>query len=201
MKQAAIIVAHPDDEIIWCGGLILRNLDWDWTVLSLCRATDPDRRTRFRGVCESLGVAGCIGDLDDDNPLKAINPAREIGRRIRECLGGADWDLCLTHGAKGEYGHPRHIEVHNEVRRLMEAAVLRCDELWTFAYRCHPRTGECRARPDADVLVTLTPAELVEKKRIVHEQYGYAPDSFEVRACISPEAFHRHDPTWKVSRP
>lgn len=35
--KAAIIVAHPDDEIIWCGGLILKHPEWDRTVLSLSR--------------------------------------------------------------------------------------------------------------------------------------------------------------------
>jgi hypothetical protein len=36
--KAAIIVAHPDDETIWSGGLILKKPEWQWTVLSLCRA-------------------------------------------------------------------------------------------------------------------------------------------------------------------
>ena len=197
MKDAAIIVAHPDDEIIWCGGTILQNPGWDWTVLSLCRGEDPDRYPKFRAVCESLDVAGCIFDVDDGNPLKAINVPREIGRRIRDILSEMDWDLILTHGPNGEYGHPRHIEVHNEVLRLVELGVLRCDELWTFAYHCDPGTGECLALADADALVTLTPAELAEKRRIVQEQYGYARDSFEVRACISTEAFHRHYPKRK----
>ena len=158
MKDAAIIVAHPDDEIIWCGGTILQNPGWDWTVLSLCRGEDPDRYPKFRAVCESLDVAGCIFDVDDGNPLKAINVPREIGRRIRDILSEMDWDLILTHGPNGEYGHPRHIEVHNEVLRLVELGVLRCDELWTFAYHCDPGTGECLALSDADSLVTLTPA-------------------------------------------
>jgi hypothetical protein len=197
MKQVAIIVAHPDDEIIWCGGLILQNPDWDWTVLSLCRADDPDRRPKFRTVCESLDMAGYIADLDDGNPLKPINPMREIGRRVRELLPDADWNLFLTHGPRGEYGHPRHIEIHNEVQRLLESGVLRCDELWTFAYCCDPRTGQCRVLADADLVVSLTPDQLAEKRRIVHEQYGYGSDSFEVQACISPEAFHRHHPTAK----
>lgn len=36
--KAAIIVAHPDDETIWSGGLILKKPEWQWTVLSPCRA-------------------------------------------------------------------------------------------------------------------------------------------------------------------
>jgi len=192
VKRAVIIVAHPDDEIIWCGGMVLRNAEWDWTVLSLCRADDPDRRPKFQTVCQSLDVSGCISDLDDGNPPQPINPMREIGRRVREHLGQTDWDLCLTHGANGEYGHPRHREVHVEVCRLVASGVLRCGEMWTFAYRCDARTGACQPLGDADVLVPLTDEQLDRKKRIIWEQYGYREDSFEVRACASPEAFHRH---------
>lgn len=191
MKQTAVIVAHPDDEIIWCGGLILRNPDWDWTVFCLCRANDRDREPKFRNICQRLDVFGCISDLDDGNPLVPINPIREIGRRIREHLPEADWDLCLTHGANGEYGHKRHREIHGEVMRLADIGVLRCRELWTFAYKCDARTGACRPMSDADVLVPLTDEELLLKRQIIQTQYGYAPDGFESRACISPEAFHR----------
>ena len=191
MKEVAVIVAHPDDEIIWCGGLILRNPEWDWTVLCLCRASDRDRRGKFQALCETLDIAGHILGLDDGNPLERIDPAREIGRRIREHLCDVEWDLCMTHGRNGEYGHRRHREVNQEVRRLAGGGALRTRELWTFAYECDPRTGTSRPLADADILISLTRQELAEKRRIVHEVYGYGADSFEVRACISPEAFHR----------
>ena len=51
-RSAVVIVAHPDDEVIWCGGLILQKPDWDWTILSLCRATDRDRRPTDK--CKSI---------------------------------------------------------------------------------------------------------------------------------------------------
>jgi len=191
MKAAAVIVAHPDDEIIWCGGLILQHPDWDWTVLSLCRAADPSREPRFRSVCAHLGVTGFISDLDDGDPPAPIDPGIEIGRRISECVAERPWDLCVTHGANGEYGHPRHKEVHAEVARLTEDGVLRCRELWTFACECDARTAACRPSPGADLLIHLTAEQLAKKKQIVHKEYGYGADTFEVRACVSPESFRR----------
>ncbi|HET6453881.1 MAG TPA: hypothetical protein VFI02_05705, partial [Armatimonadota bacterium] len=49
----------------------------------------------------------------------------------------------------------------------------------------------CCADPQADIIVELSEEQLSEKRRIVREVYGYDEDSFELCACISPEAFRR----------
>ena len=45
-KKALIIVAHPDDETIWMGGTILKYTELEWTIYSLCRASDKDREPK-----------------------------------------------------------------------------------------------------------------------------------------------------------
>ncbi len=187
--NAAVIVAHPDDEIIWAGGVILRHMDWDWSVLSLCRGDDPDRAPKFRRICGRLGIRGLIEDVDDGNPLLPIDPEREIGRRVVRHLGGVSWELCLTHGLNGEYGHERHRQVGSVVRALVMRGEIACVRFWTFAYEVSAPAGDCRPAAWADITVDLTEEQLSEKKRIVREDYGYPGDGFEVRACISPEAF------------
>ena len=189
--KAAIIVAHPDDETIWSGGLILQRPEWQWTVLSLCRADDPDRSRKFESVSGLLGFDAFISDVDDSNPLKQINAQRDIGNRILNFLASTCWDLCLTHGSNGEYGHPRHKEVHGEVLRLAHDGTLECRQLWTFAYECNVQKRLCRPHPRSNELVHLSDKELFEKRRIVHGEYGYGEDSFEVRSCITPESFRR----------
>jgi len=73
-RAALVIAAHPDDEVIWCGGLILRHPEWDWTVLSLCGAAADNRRPKFDRVCERLQAQGIISDLHDGNPLLPVYP-------------------------------------------------------------------------------------------------------------------------------
>jgi LmbE family N-acetylglucosaminyl deacetylase len=189
--KAVVIVAHPDDETIWSGGLILQHPDWDWTIMSLCRADDPDRAPKFKKVCHIYEAKTVITDLDDSSVLLPIDPKTDIGQRIVESIGGTPWDLCVTHGRNGEYGHARHREIHAEVLRLVAEERLRCQRLWTFAYDCDSEASRCRAASWGEERVELTTEQLAQKKRIISEEYGYAKDSFEVKACISPESFHQ----------
>ena len=63
--RAAVVVAHPDDETLWCGGYILAHPEYDWRIVTLCRASDPDRAPKFRRVLEQLGAVGDMADSDD----------------------------------------------------------------------------------------------------------------------------------------
>ena len=85
--KAVIIVAHPDDETIWAGGLVLSHPDWDWTVLSLCRADDTNRCPKFYVVCKILRANGIICDLDDSPEPQPVKPETDIGQRIIKALG------------------------------------------------------------------------------------------------------------------
>jgi len=132
-----------------------------------------------------------LSDLDDGAPLRPIDPAAEIGGRVLAHVGEGTWNLCLTHGRNGEYGHARHRQVSEAVVALVREGRLRCERLWTFAYEVQIPDGDCRPAVWADLTVPLTEVQLAEKRRIVREDYGYPPEGFEVRACISPEAFLR----------
>src|SRR3989344_1281487 len=75
MTKALIIVAHPDDETIWMGGFILKNKNWDWTVLSLCRKHDKDRSPKFKKVCDFYKAKSFMDNLNDTNK-KPVNIER-----------------------------------------------------------------------------------------------------------------------------
>jgi hypothetical protein len=83
--RAAVVVAHPDDEILWCGGYILAHPEVQWRIVTLCRASDPDRAPRFRRMLRQLGAEGDMGDLDDGSgqtPLRPGQAAETVARLL-----------------------------------------------------------------------------------------------------------------------
>lgn len=189
--RAIVIVAHPDDETIWAGGTILRHDTWEWTLLSLCRSDDADRVPRFHAAAGALGACGCfMSDLDDSPVLATLSPGLdEITSRILDLVPARDFDLILTHGARGEYTrHERHEQVHRAVLDLIARREM-TGRLAFFSYEDGGRTYPPRPAQDADLLVKLTTEELEAKRRIVTDIYGFQPGSFEYSACGDVEAF------------
>jgi LmbE family N-acetylglucosaminyl deacetylase len=46
-EKCIVVVAHPDDETLWAGGTILLHPDSEWTVLAICKSSDPGRASKF----------------------------------------------------------------------------------------------------------------------------------------------------------
>ena len=119
-QRVVMIVAHPDDEVIWGGGLILAQADLKWTVFSLCRASDNDRFPKFERAAKVLGVQGRIFDLDDEDKLSDEESTKEAKRIIESELADKKIDVLITHGKNGEYGHRVHKNVHKAVSELVK---------------------------------------------------------------------------------
>ena len=187
--NCAVVVAHPDDETLWCGGTILMHPDSHWTVVTLTRKSDPDRAPKFHKALERLGARGIMGDLDDSPDQKPLS-AVEVQDAIIDLLPSDRLDLILTHGPWGEYTrHKRHEEVSKAIRTLRESERLRAGEVWMFAY--DDKGGKRLPQPltDADVYTRLPEAIWQEKRRIITEVYGFAADSFEAKTTPKDEAF------------
>lgn len=184
-----MIVAHPDDETLWAGGLMLMHPGCTWTVVSVCRASDRDRAPKFFRAMQRLGASGQMDDLDDSPEQYPLTPG-ELHRSIFSALPPAKYDLILTHGLRGEYTrHRRHEEVSQAVVFLWENSRIKAEQLWMFAYEDGGKSYLPRSVRNAHYRFPL-PDEIWEKKyRVVTEDYGFEPDTFEARTTPREEAF------------
>lgn len=189
-KKCLVVVAHPDDETIWMGGYILCHPSWEWTILSLCRASDQDRAPKFHLVCKALGAKGVIADLDDEDRLTQDRAAR-LAKKIIADLDLGSFDLVFTHGKNGEYGHARHKSVHQAVKESVGSGKLSAGILYGFNYAKTTRKkySLMAARPDSDFIYPLTDKVYKKKKKIMSEIYGFDPNGIDTSYCTNPEAF------------
>ena len=190
-ENAAVIVAHPDDETLWAGGLMLMHPKVKWTVVTLCRNSDPDRAPKFLKALEKLGAEGFMADLDD-SPEQTPLDSNQVQKTIELLLPSNRFDIIITHSTSGEYTrHLRHEETAKAVLALWKTERLLSDELWTFAYEDSNRKYLPRAIKDADLLVGLNEEIWRKKYDIIIGIYGFNKDSFEAKTTPREEAFWR----------
>lgn len=100
--RRALVVAHPDDESIWFGGLLAAE-PGDWTIIccSIPR-TDPVRAWKFFDACEVLkAVPRLLPFVEAPKDPLYLEPLDLDG-----------FDQIVTHSLVGEYGHHHHTQLN-----------------------------------------------------------------------------------------
>lgn len=188
-EKCAIVIAHPDDETLWAGGTILLHPESKWTVVTVCRKSDPDRAPKFFKALEVLGATGAMGDLDD-GPDQTPLSSRDVQNTILELLPVGRFDLVITHGMWGEYTkHLRHEETGAAVFALWNSERLSASNVWRFAYDDGGGKHLPKAKLDADMQMKLTDEIWRRKYEIITDIYGFDAESFEARTTPRQEAF------------
>ena len=114
----------------------------------------------------------------------AFKPQRFPTISLRE-----KFDFIFTHGANGEYGHPRHIGIHQVVKKLVCQKKLNCDQLFFFAYKLNQQNKIINDQA-AKLTIKLTQKELTTKKHIIKKLYGFSQRSFENHSCLPQETLN-----------
>ncbi|MFA5903034.1 MAG: PIG-L family deacetylase [Desulfobacula sp.] len=188
-RQIAVIVAHPDDETLWAGGLMLMNPQCHWTIICLCRGKDRDRSPKFLEALTLYGATGAMGNLDD-GPEQSPVPQKEMETAIRFLLPPRHYDLILTHSPAGEYTrHKRHEETGRAVFYLWEKKIIDSGELWFFAYDDHNKTVYPEAVRHADRVIELPEDIRLKKYAMMTRTYGFPENSFEAMTTPAAESF------------
>lgn len=106
VNNGAVIIAHPDDETIWAGGLIASYPGLFTVICCSIPRTDPIRAFKFFDACKALGAEARLLPYVEtpSEPLKHLDQ-----------ISLERFDVVVTHNAQGEYGHLHHQQVHRFV--------------------------------------------------------------------------------------
>ncbi len=199
-KEVAVIVAHPDDETLWAGGTILNQMTWRCSIITLCRASDPDRAPRFFQAVKALRADGKMGDLDD-GPEQVPLAENQLQSTILRLLPRKHFDIVICHSPAGEYTrHRRHEEVGKAVITLWHKRKISASQLWTFAYEDGGRQYLPRPIKVAMVYRVLPQAIWRKKYEILTGIYGFQQDGFEAKTTPRAEAFWQFTDTVEARR-
>jgi len=120
-----IIVAHPDDEILFAYSQLVNS---NWHVVSVTGA-NRQTKTEFMDIMSSLNLTCNIWEHDDSwNGTFSTN---EISSKLIPVLSKG-FDNILTHGPSGEYGHTQHKDLYRIVSSLVH------ENLYIFGQNIKP---------------------------------------------------------------
>lgn len=176
-KSNLIITAHPDDETLFFGGLVLTQRKRPW--LNIC-VTDGNadgrariRKKEYQAACSHLGFTKFESWMHPDVYEKDLNHKSLVAQLKELPLPHAIY----THGPMGEYGHPHHQQVCFAV---FDAFWGRCP-IWTPAYNAFPEKQ-----------VKLGPTAFTKKMQVLTQVYGRETSRFlHLLPCTSTEGFVR----------
>ena len=176
-KYNLLIVAHPDDETIFFGGLLQQKRNLPWHVFC---ATDGNadghgqKRARdFANACKALKVKSFTHSDFPDAFEKRLDLVR-LEQQFAQLPAPA---AVYTHGPLGEYGHAHHQDVGLATFRFFSKKV----PTWGLAYNCYP-----------DFKIQLTKTQFERKTKILSEIYGSETQRFQnILPATSAEGFCR----------
>lgn len=136
-RNNAMVVAHPDDETIWGGGLLARYGHLFTVICCSIPLRDPVRAEKFYDACDAYHVKPILLPYQEEGP--------DVPLKHMPKLNG--FDCIVTHNIWGEYGHLHHKQLYHHVINAAPKDI----PIYTFG-----------SRPDGQgkLRITLTHIEL-----------------------------------------
>jgi len=133
-KKVLILIAHPDDEIIFCWP-IFQDKTIEKTILTVSSDIynpdfDSNRLIPLKFICDSNGIKLISLNYESDfyrteGWVKTLY--KQLHYLVRKKLNELDYDYIMTHNPYGEYGHPDHILCFNLALLYSKSPVLYTD--------------------------------------------------------------------------
>ena len=115
-----MVVAHPDDEILW-GGAKFLEFESSTFVVCLTHGADQIRSNQFKKVMQLFQAGFTILNFPDDGGNGFTEEeSLQICKEINEIINQEQVERVITHGPSGEYGHIHHKQVSEIVTRTLK---------------------------------------------------------------------------------
>lgn len=115
--KAVVMVAHPDDCIIFAYSLMYQYPNIDWTICYLTYEEDDYRGSELRSFWNQRNIkTKFLRYVDDWHDIENKQISFDQARAwidIQEAIHS--YDIVVTHDANGDYGHLHHVFVHSAV--------------------------------------------------------------------------------------
>jgi hypothetical protein len=115
--KAMVMVAHPDDCVIFAYSFMHAHPQLEWTVCYLTCTPNDYRGRELRAFWERRGITTqFLGYTDNWHDIENKQISFDEAYAwidIQEAI--SDQDIVVTHNAEGDYGHLHHVFVHNAV--------------------------------------------------------------------------------------
>jgi LmbE family N-acetylglucosaminyl deacetylase len=117
--KAQVLVAHPDDCVIFARPFVDAHPDYEWSIVYLTYDYDDIRSMEISGYWNSRNIPtkflGFIDDYRDIENNELSFSAELAESAIKQVV---DADLILTHFEDGDYGHIHHKFVNTVANKI-----------------------------------------------------------------------------------
>ncbi len=108
-----MIVAHPDDEVIFGGAQLIT--EFGWKIICVTNLKEPVRSKEFSLVMKKMGCEYEMWNYLDRSDIAF--PQDKLDADISRVLNKR-YTKIVTHNSNGEYHHLHHIQIHQTVAKF-----------------------------------------------------------------------------------